>query len=183
MPSTQPADTPTQASSTPQAGQLDHYELVAATNETAALLADALAARLPADLQRVFFANSGSEAVEAAIRAALEYQRLTGHPQRRALLSFQLSYHGSTALALALSGLPQTETPYNPPAPIHHIPLPRSARRLRSDDGLDELTANLDDTIAQTGPDRIAAIIAEPLLNVAGCIPLPSGALHRLRGA
>ena len=105
---------------------------------------------------RVFFANSGTEAIEAAIKLA----RRTG---RQRILSLEHSFHGRTIGALALTGKPALREPFEPLLPhIEHIP------------------STIEALQAAIGPD-VAALVVEPIKGEAGVIPLPDGYLRAAR--
>ena len=74
------------------------------TNEPMEALADALIARAPAPLDKVYFVSGGSEAIEAALKLARQYFVEKGEPQRRHLIGRRQSYHGNTLGALAVGG-------------------------------------------------------------------------------
>jgi adenosylmethionine-8-amino-7-oxononanoate aminotransferase len=76
------------------------------TNEAAESLANEIAARAPKSLSRLFLVSSGSEAVEASCKLALQHWVEVGQPEKNVLLSRRTSYHGSTFTALSLSGHP-----------------------------------------------------------------------------
>jgi len=108
------------------------------------------------DTGRVFFANSGAEAIEAAIKLA----RRTGRPR---ILSLKDSFHGRTMGSLSLTGKPTLREPFEPLVPnIEHI-----------DSTIEALEAAL-------GQD-VAALVVEPIKGEAGVIPLPEGYLEAAR--
>ena len=76
------------------------------TNESAETLASEITARVAKSLSRLFLVSSGSEAVEAACKLALQHWVEVGQPEKNVLLSRRTSYHGSTFTALSLSGHP-----------------------------------------------------------------------------
>ena len=81
------------------------------TNPWAEQLATELVALAPGELDHAFFTNSGSEAIEAAVRLALQYWQELGQPQRTVLVSRDASYHGATLAAIGLSGHPARRRP------------------------------------------------------------------------
>jgi adenosylmethionine-8-amino-7-oxononanoate aminotransferase len=153
------------------------------TNGPAEELAAELAELAPGDLNHVLFTNSGSEAVEAALRLALQYWREMGEPQRNVLVSRDGSYHGATLGSLGLSGHAsrrQGLEPVLPPWPraaaadCHACPfrLTRSSCRL-------ECAESVETAIEQAGPDRVAAVVVEPVVGAAGgAVPSPPGYLR-----
>ncbi|WP_197701634.1 aminotransferase class III-fold pyridoxal phosphate-dependent enzyme [Micromonospora echinospora] len=109
-----------------QMARLAHYDLVNAAHPPAERITERLAALLPGDLGQTLLVNSGSEATEAAVRIALDHWRNVGEPRDR-VVTFAAGYHGSTALALALSGLPYTHSGWADPFPVHRVALPDTA--------------------------------------------------------
>jgi adenosylmethionine-8-amino-7-oxononanoate aminotransferase len=153
------------------------------SNPPAEALAAELAEVAPGDLNHVLFTNSGSEAVEAAVRLALQYWRERGEPRRDVLVSRDGSYHGATLGSLGLSGhasrrrglesvLPQW--PRAAEANCHVCPfgLTRSSCAL-------DCAGSIGAAIAAAGPDRVAAVVVEPVVGAAGgAVPSPPGYLR-----
>jgi adenosylmethionine-8-amino-7-oxononanoate aminotransferase len=138
-----------------------------------------LADLAPPDLAHAEFANSGSEAVEAALRIAVAYHHRRGDTDRSVILGDRPSYHGITAGALGCSGHPRRR---------------RAVDAMLSDDTVivgvsssdpDHIRPGLEDwrtQIRQIGSDRIAAIIVEPIGGAAcGAVPLDQRTLTGLR--
>lgn len=161
------------AAATRQMRSLHHYDLSECSHVPAEMLAARLAELLPGDLDRVLFVNSGSEAAEAALRVALDHWRNAGSP-RRQVVTFARSYHGSTALAQHLSGLPVTDTGFAPLFPVSRVDWPAGAS---SAGDAEELLARFAAVVDET----TAAVVVEPLLNVGGGVLLPRGFLRGLR--
>lgn len=86
-----------------QSERMTHVMFGGFTHEPAIALAERLAAFAPSGLDRVFFADSGSIAVEVAAKMAVQYHAALGHPERTKLVALQGGYHGDTALAMSLS--------------------------------------------------------------------------------
>jgi adenosylmethionine-8-amino-7-oxononanoate aminotransferase len=85
-----------------QLGKMAHVMFGGLTHEPAVRLAERLVQITPAGLERVFFADSGSVAVEVAIKMCLQYQRAVGRPERSRLLTVRGGYHGDTFGAMAV---------------------------------------------------------------------------------
>ena len=85
-----------------QAADLEQVIFADFTHEPAARLAAGLAAALPGDLNKVFYSDNGSTAVEVALKMALQYFQLVGQPGRKRLLSFDGGYHGDTVGAMSV---------------------------------------------------------------------------------
>ena len=163
---------------TQQLRQLAHYDLMTAVNDPAERLAARLAELLPGDLNETTLVNSGSEAVEAAVRIALQYWQNIGE-QRNRVITFAAGYHGSTFLAQQLSGLPFTVSEWTAPFPIDRVALPVPPRVLRTEEGAKALIAAFTEAL-ETGPPA-AAVMVEPLLGIGGCVVLAPGFLASLR--
>ena len=86
-----------------QSEKMTHVMFGGFTHEPAAALAARLAAFAPPGLDRVFFADSGSIAVEVAAKMAVQYHAALGRPRRRKLVALKGGYHGDTSLAMSLS--------------------------------------------------------------------------------
>jgi putrescine aminotransferase len=137
------------------------------TNPVADSLADRIADLAPLPNGRVFFTGSGSEAVESAIKLARVAHTQAGHPERSVIISRSPSYHGVNYGGMSATGLPGNQRGFGPLAPdIMNVP----AHDL---DALDLL-------LEQVG-DRLAAIIAEPVIGAGGVHPPNEGYLQGLR--
>lgn len=142
-----------------QAGTLVHVSNFFATEPQLTLAARLLALSGATDEGRVFFANSGTEANEAAFKLA----RLHGGQDRPVILALDLGFHGRTMGALALTGKPAMRAPFEPmPAGVQHIA-----------PTIEALEAAL--------TDQVAALVVEPIQGEAGVRPLPEGFLERAR--
>ncbi|HEX5198621.1 MAG TPA: aminotransferase class III-fold pyridoxal phosphate-dependent enzyme [Actinoplanes sp.] len=170
-----------EAAARTQAAQLHHFELSRFTHRPAAALAERLTGLLGGPLTRTVLVNSGSEAVEAAVRIAIDLWPLRGEPRSR-VVTLERGYHGSTALCQSLSGLPHLANRYRDPIPVTRVPLPREGAALRTADGLERAFELIEQAVAEPHEDGPpAAVVLEPLLNVGGGIVLPPGLLARLR--
>ncbi len=138
---------------------MPHIMLGGLMHEQAATLARRLAALLPGDLDHVFFSDSGSVAVEVALKMALQYWINRGVTGRTRFIAFKGGYHGDTTGAMAVSDSEDgMHALFAGLLPQHHlVDLPDSDERL----------AALDALLAQRAGD-IAGIIVEPLVQGAG---------------
>ena len=140
-------------------------------------LAQALSERFPPQLTRYFFVNSGSEAVESAIKLARQFHLLNGEPSRRKVLSRSYAYHGSTLGALGVTGLPSIAAPFEPLAPIHvRVPNTNPYRPQAADPA-----AAIELAIEMAGPETVSAVVLEPVQNGGGCLPPPDGYFQQVR--
>jgi len=140
-----------------QARTLEQVMFAGFTHEPAVRLAEALAARAPAELTRVFFSDDGSTAVEVALKIALQYSRHRGEP-RRLIVALENAYHGDTFGAMSVSARGLFTEPF-----AEHL---FEVARLPDPVGHD-VPAALESLIRSRGRD-IAAVIVEPMLLGAG---------------
>jgi adenosylmethionine-8-amino-7-oxononanoate aminotransferase len=142
-----------------QLGEMPHVMFGGLVHEQALTLARRLSAMLPGDLHRVFFSDSGSVAVEVALKMATQYWINRGQRSRRQFVAFKGGYHGDTSGAMAVSDAEDgMHALFAGLLPHHHlIDLPDT----------DERAAALDALLAQRAGD-IAGIIVEPLVQGAG---------------
>ncbi|MDQ0585314.1 aminotransferase family protein [Streptomyces rishiriensis] len=135
-------------------------------------LARALTEIAPSGLDRVRFCHTGGAAVESAILMARSFHRNEGRPDKRLVVGLRDSYHGSPMAAMAASGQRIMHWLFGPmPDGFRHLPEPGSA-----DDCGVQLAAQLD----AMGPERIAAVILEPVKGRNG-LPLPDQYLRAAR--
>lgn len=140
-------------------------------------LASALAARFPGDLDHVFFVNSGSEAVESAIKLAQQYHRHNGEPERVKIISRHYAYHGTTYGALGVTGLAGLREPFEPLRPVHLYAPNTNAYRPEVADP----AGAIEELIVETGPETVSAVFVEPVQNAGGCFTPPDDYFPRLR--
>jgi adenosylmethionine-8-amino-7-oxononanoate aminotransferase len=149
-----------------------HFE-----NQPAEDLARQLAAKMPGDLDRIFFVSGGSEAVESAIKLARQWAVATNQPNRWKVICRFPSYHGGTMGALGITGdLALTETFAPQIQPMPAIPAPTAYR------DRDNLTMEqrglryadmLEETILAEGPESVVAFIMEPIGGAATAALVP----------
>lgn len=151
------------------------------THQVGMDLADKLAAMVPIENAKIFFANSGSEANDSHIKMLRYYFNVTGEPQKKKIIALERSYHGITMAAAALTGLPANHTHFDIPVEALGILRAESPHYYRGKlDGESEssfchrLIENLEKLIIEEGPETIAAFIAEPIGGAAGVIVPPA---------
>ncbi len=150
------------------------------------VLAERLAQITPGDLNHVFYANSGSEAVDSAMKIALAYHRVRGEGQRTRFIAREKAYHGVGFGGISLGGLPNNRKWFGPGLPnVSHIRHTLDIARNAFSEGLPqygiELAEDLERQIALYDASTIAAVIVEPISGSAGVILPPDGYLKRLR--
>lgn len=148
-------------------------------------LADGVAALTPKGLDHVFFCNSGSEAVDTAMKIALAYHLARKEGQRTYFVSRERAYHGVNIGGTALSGMVRNREAFGVLMPgvlhLRHTLLPEN----RLTRGLGATGAELADDLSRfvnlVGDKRIAAVFVEPIAGSCGVIVPPRGYLERLR--
>ena len=141
-------------------------------------LAAALAERFPGDLEHAFFVNSGSEAVEAALKLARQYHLANGQPQRTKVISRLYAYHGTTLGALGVTGLESLRAPFAPLlAPVNRYAPNTNRYRPQVDDP----AAAIEELIVAEGPETVSAVVLEPVQNAGGCFTPPDGYFQAVR--
>lgn len=162
-----------------QIGSVIHAQYTTVMHRPLLELTEKLGSVLPEELDSVFYANSGSEAVEAAIRLA---RMATGRPN---LIAFQGGFHGRTVAAASLTtAASKFRSGYSPIMPgVHIAPFPDAIRYGWSADVAVEFALRELDLLLQTisHPDDTAAFIIEPALGDGGYLPTPPAFLQGLR--
>lgn len=149
------------------------------THDVALELAEQLIAIAPTPMEQVFFANSGSEANETAIKLAWYYNNIMGRPDKKKILAHDKGYHGVTIGAASATGLPHIHHGFDLPLPMmRHVPSPSFYHLAEAGESETEfgqrLAANLEQIILREGPETVAAFIAEPVLGAGGLIIPPA---------
>ncbi|MBA3782635.1 aspartate aminotransferase family protein [Nocardioides sp. InS609-2] len=169
-----------------QARELAFMPLWSYAHPKAIELAQRVAGYAPGDLNRVFFTSGGGEAVETAWKLAKNYFKLTGKPMKHKVISRTIAYHGTTAGALSITGLPGLKQQFEPLVPsTFRVPNTNFYRAPERADDLEAFGLWAADQIAvaieNEGPDTVAAVFLEPVQNAGGCFPPPPGYFQRVR--
>ena len=149
-------------------------------------LASRLAELLPGDLDHVFFANSGSEAVDSALKIALAYWQAKGEPSRTRLIGRLRGYHGVGFGGISVGGIDTNKRQFASQLlpNVDHLPHTHDARntfaRGQPEHGR-ELANELEVLVQRYGASTIAAVIIEPVAGSTGVLIPPKGYLERLR--
>ena len=166
---------------TEQARKISYYHLFfSMANEPAIRLADKVLELAPDHMSKVFFCNSGSEANDTQVKIAWYYNNLRGKPEKKKIISRKLGYHGVTAVAASMTGLPRNHASFNLPLDgFLHASAPHhfwGANKDESEPAFSKrLAAELDTLIEKEGPATVAAFIAEPVMGAGGVITPPDG--------
>ncbi len=151
------------------------------TTPAVADLSALVAGKTPVGLDQLFFASSGSEANDTAIKLIWYYWNLKGKPSKKAIISRDKAYHGTTIGAASLTGLPFMHDIFDLPLPnIHHIgPTPHYYEFGNEGESEQQFAARcakaLEDKILELGPDNVAAFIGEPVMGAGGLMVPPEG--------
>ena len=164
---------------TDQLNKLPFYHSFAGkTADPAIRLAEHLIKISPVPMSKVFFANSGSEANDTAIKMIWYYNLARGLPEKRKIISRRKGYHGVTLAAASLTGLPYAQNGFSLPLDfVHHTMAPDYFNEsLKDEDEVsfsDRLSNELEKLIIKEGPETIAAFFAEPVMGAGGVIIPP----------
>lgn len=167
------------------AGRLDFVSSFKMSHPAALTLADQLVARAPVGLDKVFFTNSGSEAVDTALKIARAYHQARGDSRRTKLIGRAKGYHGMGFGGLSVSGIGRQKRDFGPLlGDVAHLPLPYDAS-LRFSVGQPGQGAHYADALLQLleihDPATVAAVIVEPVTGSGGVYAPPLGYLQKLR--
>jgi 4-aminobutyrate---pyruvate transaminase len=149
-------------------------------------LAERLIGIAPAGMGKVLFANSGSEANDAAIKLAWYVNNAVGRPQKKKIISRKRAYHGVTIAAASLTGLAFAHDDFDLPIDrILHADCPhyyRGAQPRESEEAFAaRLAGDLEQMILREGPETVAAFFAEPVMGAAGVIVPPASYFDRIQ--
>jgi len=169
-----------------QAAQLGYFPIWGYAHPRAIELAERVTELTPGDLNRVFFTDGGSEAVESAWKLARQYFKVVGQPQRTKAISRQISYHGTTMGALSITGYEAIKKPFEPLVPgTSTVANTDFFRAPVHGDNLEAFGLWAADQIAERieeeGPETVAAVFLEPVQNAGGCFVPPPGYFARVR--
>ena len=163
-----------------------YHAFTAKSHEPMIDLAEMLIARAPVPMSKVFFANSGSEANDSAIKMVWYLNNALGRPQKKKIISRVKAYHGITIASASLTGLAANHRAFDVPLPgfLHtitphhyHGALPGESE----EDFATRCAAELEKLILDEGPDTIAAMWAEPIMGAGGVILPPKGYFPKIQ--
>jgi len=159
-----------------------YHSFSAVSNPTAAALAGRLAELAPEGMNKVFFANSGSEANETALKLIAFYWRKKGQPNKRVIITRDFAYHGSTLATTALNGNVAMLEPYgiNSERDILRAEAPfwyRNGGDMSPDEYGLKAAKSIEDKILEAGAENVAAVFLEPIQGTMGAIIPPDSYL------
>jgi beta-alanine--pyruvate transaminase len=169
-----------------QAAELDYAPAFQFAHPKAFELASRVADLAPGDLDHVFFCNSGSEAVDTALKVALAYHNVQGRGSRTRLIGRERGYHGVGFGGTAVGGIVLNRRQFGTLlAGTDHLPATYNREQQAFTKGEPEWGAHLADElerlVALHDASTIAAVIVEPMSGSTGVLPSPKGYLPRLR--
>ncbi|MBT2335904.1 aminotransferase class III-fold pyridoxal phosphate-dependent enzyme [Variovorax paradoxus] len=149
------------------------------SNPAAIALAEKLLALAPVPMSKVFFANSGSEANDSAVKLVWYYHNAIGKPGKKKIIARRNAYHGVTVAAASLSGLAPNHRDFDLPIDrILHVDCPHHFRYAEAgeseEDFATRLAAALEKRILDEGPETVGAFIAEPVMGAGGVLVPPA---------
>jgi beta-alanine--pyruvate transaminase len=169
-----------------QAAEMDYAPAFQMGHPKAFELAARVAALLPGDLDHVFFTNSGSEAVDTALKIALAHHRAKGEATRTRLVGRERGYHGVGFGGMSVGGIANNRKSFGPllsgvdHLPHTHLPEKNAFSRGEPAHGA-HLADELERIVALHDASTIAAVIVEPVACSTGVLVPPKGYLKRLR--
>jgi 4-aminobutyrate--pyruvate transaminase len=163
-----------------------YHAFASKSNEPMITLAEMLLERAPVPMSRVFFANSGSEANDSAIKMIWYYNNGRGLHAKKKLIGRIKGYHGITVASASLTGLPYNHKSFDLPLPgflhtmtphFYHGALPGETE----EDFATRCADELEKLILAEGPETIAAMFAEPIMGAGGVIIPPAGYFPKIQ--
>ena len=169
-----------------QAEELDYAPPFQFAHPKSFQLASRIAELAPGDLDHVFFTNSGSEAVDTALKMALAYWNVSGQASRTRLIGRERGYHGVGFGGISVGGIVGNRKMFGTMlAGVDHLPATYNREHQAFTRGEPEWGAHLADEleriVALHDASTIAAVIVEPMAGSTGVLPPPKGYLKRLR--
>jgi beta-alanine--pyruvate transaminase len=169
-----------------QAAELDFAPPFQMAHPKAFALAEKVAELAPAGMNKVFFTNSGSEAVETALKMAIAYHRVRGEGTRTRLIGRERGYHGVNFGGISVGGIVSNRKMFGTLlAGVDHIrhthDLSKNAFSVGQPEHGAELADDLERLVTLHDASTIAAVIVEPIAGSTGVLMPPKGYLDRLR--
>jgi beta-alanine--pyruvate transaminase len=169
-----------------QAAELDYAMAFQLGHPIAFELANKLTDMAPEGMDYAFFVNSGSEAVDTALKMALAYHRLRGDGQRTRLIGRERGYHGVGFGGISVGGISPNRKMFGSMLPgVDHLPHTHDLEHNAWSRGLPQWGAHLADEleniVALHDASTIAAVVVEPIAGSGGVLLPPEGYLQRLR--
>jgi 4-aminobutyrate--pyruvate transaminase len=156
------------------------------SNPAAIALAEKLLALAPVPMSKVFFANSGSEANDTAVKLVWYYHNAIGKPHKKKIIARQSAYHGVTVAAASLSGLISNHRDFDLPLDrILHVDCPHHYRHAQPGETAEAFASRLAEAlearILAEGPETVGAFIAEPVMGAGGVLVPPATYFEKIQ--
>ena len=169
-----------------QAADLDYAMAFQLGHPKAFELASKLTEIAPDGIDHAFFVNSGSEAVETAMKMTLAYHRIRGQGERTRFIGRERGYHGVGFAGISVGGMSPNRKMFGSMLPgVDHLPHTHNLEHNAFSRGLpdwgDHLADELENIIALHDPSTIAGVIMEPISGSAGVLLPPKGYLKKIR--
>ncbi|MGR3419845.1 MAG: aspartate aminotransferase family protein [Paracoccus sp. (in: a-proteobacteria)] len=168
-----------------QVGELDYAPAFQMGHPLAFELANRIVDIAPEGMEHVFYCNSGSEAVDTALKIALAYHRARGDGARTRLIGPERGYHGVGFGGISVGGIVNNRRHFGTLlAGVDHLPhthLPENRMTKGQPEHGAHLADELERLVALHGAETIAAVIVEPMAGSTGVLMPPKGYLQRLR--
>jgi beta-alanine--pyruvate transaminase len=170
-----------------QVAELDYAPAFQIGHAKAFSLAAKIASLAPAGLNRVFFANSGSEGVDTSLKIAIAYHQARGEAKRVRIIGRERAYHGVGIGGISVGGIGPNRSAFTSLSASHvdHLPHTYNPGQMRFTRGQPRwgkhLADELEQLVALHDASTIAAVIVEPMQGSTGVLVPPVGYLERLR--
>jgi 4-aminobutyrate--pyruvate transaminase len=163
-----------------------YHAFAAKSHEPMIDLAEMLIERAPLPMSKVFFANSGSEANDSAIKMVWYLNNALGRPKKKKIIGRLKGYHGITIGSASLTGLAANHRSFDVPLPgFVHTATPHHYHGANpgesEEDFATRIAEELDQLILKEGPDTVAAMWAEPIMGAGGVIVPPRGYFPKIQ--
>ncbi|MFB5188688.1 adenosylmethionine--8-amino-7-oxononanoate transaminase [Alicyclobacillus fastidiosus] len=167
-----------------QLDRIAHSTLLGMGSVPAILLAEKLIQIAPKGLGKVFYSDSGAEAVEIALKMAFQYWKNRGIEGKKTFVTMREAYHGDTVGAVSVGSIDLFHQVYSPMLfPSIKVPFPNVYRNQYGNTVEDVMNGSLRtvEEVFQKQANEIAAMIVEPVQGAGGMVPMPPGYLRELR--
>ncbi len=163
-----------------------YHAFTAKSHEPMIDLAEMLVQRAPVPVSKVFFANSGSEANDSAIKMVWYLNNALGRPRKKKIISRYKAYHGITLASASLTGLASNHRSFDVPLPgFIHTMTPHHYHNAQPGESEEDFATRCADELEQLilaeGPDTVAAMWAEPIMGAGGVILPPRGYFPKIQ--
>jgi 4-aminobutyrate--pyruvate transaminase len=164
-----------------------YHGFTAKSHEPMIDLAEMLIERAPVPMSKVFFANSGSEANDTAVKMIWYANNAMGRPNKKKIIGRLKGYHGITIASGSITGLPANHKMFDLPVSDRfiHVSTPHHYHGANpgesEEDFATRLAEELDQVIQREGPDTVAAFFAEPAMGAGGVIVPPATYFEKIQ--